>query len=476
MTQPKTSLTDPDDFVLYWHDDEAAPESLTDEEALAILAEPTDLDAAMSDAEVQSLLTSFVAAADTQSGAMIALRPSAEDIARLSADINVDEDAADLHLTLLYLGPAAFIDDFKQDGIIGQAAHFSDAKPIHANANGLAVFNPTGDDPCIVLQVGDTTDVVALRDALFTRIRLILGDALPKQYVPFIPHVTLAYTDETAVIAQLTHLTGPITFDAIRIAFGSEIIDIEFENDEESELIAAGFDKNQPRDSEGKWTGGKLRSAHKAGSKVVRNLGGGLGSGEGGVQEVTLGDGTRAVQKSTPDQDTADREVLAADVLNALGMTDFETISAGKNSVVTSFVEGKNGKEAMDENKANGMTPYEAAVDVVTRPGGKEIALLDWLAFNTDRHVENYRVTPEGTVRPIDNGDTLYAKGGTPSSIFVSYWMQPKDGKINPRFTSEELAKVRTRLMALKKTYASSGHEDWHDTMMQRLEQLEVAV
>lgn len=233
MTEPNSSL-DPEDFILEWDDpDEDVPPITTDEAAVAILMQPPG-EGGLSEEESNTLLNSLVAAADTQSGAMIALRPSPADINHIADDPNVDEAPDVLHLTVLYLGAAALIDGGRRDEIIGAAARFAQMGTIKASANGVLVFNPKGDDPCIVLQVGDSAEIVAMRDALFSRIRLILGDALPAQHVPFIPHVTLAYTDDASLVSQLTHLTGPITFDAIRVAFADEVIDIEFENEDET--------------------------------------------------------------------------------------------------------------------------------------------------------------------------------------------------------------------------------------------------
>ena len=39
------------------------------------------------------------------------------------------------------------------------------------------------------------------------------------------PHVTLAYTRD-ADLAELTDRVGPVTFDAVRLAFGDEVYDV----------------------------------------------------------------------------------------------------------------------------------------------------------------------------------------------------------------------------------------------------------
>lgn len=232
MTQPKTSLQDPDDFVLVWDDaTEFAPVITTDEEARAILSSPQG--EGFSDQETSDILNSLVAAGDMHTGAMIALRPSSGDLTHLAA--YADEPMDELHCTLLYLGDAALISADEQESIIATAAQFVELKELKARGFSVAIFNPDGDESCVVLQVGDSQQLLSLRDTLFKSITQIMGDRLPKQHVPYIPHITLSYDADASHIPQLTHLVGPITFDAIRIAFGSEIIDIEFEGEDEDD-------------------------------------------------------------------------------------------------------------------------------------------------------------------------------------------------------------------------------------------------
>lgn len=230
MTQP-SSLQNENDFILFFEDAEPAPEITTDEEALEALDQPEG--EGLSESDITALLNSLVAAGDMHTGAMIALRPSVDDIERIAADSH--EPAEELHCTILYLGESMLIDADAQDRIIGVVSKFTEMKPIKANGFSVAVFNPEGDESCLVLQVGDSVEVQSIRDLMFKQIAQIMGDSLPKQYVPYTPHVTLSYDADASLIPRLTHLTGPITFDAIRIAFGDDVIDIEFENEDEDD-------------------------------------------------------------------------------------------------------------------------------------------------------------------------------------------------------------------------------------------------
>lgn len=229
MTQSRDR--DSDGFVIYFDDDEPMPAITTDAEAMEILNEPEG--EGLTDDEANAILNSLVAAGDMHTGAMIALRPSVGDLTHLSAW--ADEPMDELHCTLLYLGESSLITPVEQDAIVGIASKFVELGELKANGFSVAVFNPDGDEQCLVLQVGDSTELASLRDSLFQYVTAIMGDRLPKQYVPYTPHVTLSYDADTSHIPQLTHLTGPITFDAIRIAFGGEIIDIEFEGGDEND-------------------------------------------------------------------------------------------------------------------------------------------------------------------------------------------------------------------------------------------------
>lgn len=183
------------------------------------MATPVGLVAQIGDtASMQTYVMTAAALGDAQTGAMVALVPSGADAARLA--VPGGETVDQLHCTIAYLGLAADISDLQQRGLLDWAADAASAWPaIEADAFAVALFNPTGPEPCVtVLLNGD--DLADFHDTSIAEISDIVD--LPTQHAPFIPHVSLLYGDDMS--AGLGK-TGPVTFDTLRVAFAGEIND-----------------------------------------------------------------------------------------------------------------------------------------------------------------------------------------------------------------------------------------------------------
>ncbi|MEU4406202.1 phage minor head protein [Streptosporangium sp. NPDC023963] len=164
-------------------------------------------------------------------GGMIALVPSQADLDRLAVDGG--ELREDLHLTLLFLGDVSDIAPEQRAEIIDQVrgvvARLSDEQqvdlPIWGDAFAISAFNPAASDrdTCIVVGVGGS-DLASVRQAVASTV----GDVFtyPDQHAPWVPHVTLTYTDDLAQVADLADRTGPITFDRLRVAFAGDVVDL----------------------------------------------------------------------------------------------------------------------------------------------------------------------------------------------------------------------------------------------------------
>jgi 2'-5' RNA ligase len=171
------------------------------------------------------------AAAEVHTGAMVALRPSLEDAKRLAVDGG--EPADQLHTTLMYLGAAADIPEEAQARIIEAMWQLAEGMPpLTVEGFAVSAFNP-GDsndrDPCIVLGLsGDGLDDIhgQVGEALSNLESEPAGFTLPEQHAPWQPHVTLVYTDDVSMVERLADRVGPVTFDAIRVAFAGEVFDI----------------------------------------------------------------------------------------------------------------------------------------------------------------------------------------------------------------------------------------------------------
>lgn len=161
------------------------------------------------------------AAADVSEGAMIALVPAGEYLSNLALPGGESEDQ--LHLTLIYLGSVSDLSDQTQADITDAVEVWAQTQPVvEAEAFAPSVFNPLSDEPCVVLVCGGEALVDAYETAVAT-----LGEVdveYPEPRLPWIPHVTLEYTD-TYDQNELTARTGLIRFDRLRVAFGGKVID-----------------------------------------------------------------------------------------------------------------------------------------------------------------------------------------------------------------------------------------------------------
>ena len=221
------------DYPEHHHDVSATPEQ--EGEYLSAVAALIGRWRASADAEPEG--DPVVAAAEVHTGAMVALIPSEDDAARLAVDGG--EDPGQLHLTLMYLGAADDIPPPARDAIVARLrALVEDAvkpdydMPVDADGFAVSVFNP-GDandrDTCIVLGVtGDDLDVIhgMVEDAVGEAVGQAAGFTVPEQHTPWIPHVTLTYSDDLSLVEQLADRVGPVTFDRLRVAFAGENVDI----------------------------------------------------------------------------------------------------------------------------------------------------------------------------------------------------------------------------------------------------------
>src|SRR3990170_5482838 len=102
----------------------------------------------------------------SHNGAMIALVPTDDDLDRLAIDEDAAESRDELHLTLYYLGDAVDVDDVTREQLVDTIKRTIENRQlsvVEARAFGVAHWNPDGDDPAWVLNVGDvSTDELAV--------------------------------------------------------------------------------------------------------------------------------------------------------------------------------------------------------------------------------------------------------------------------------------------------------------------------
>jgi hypothetical protein len=182
---------------------------------------------------------------DHLNGCMIALMPTAEDAKRLA--ISGGEAAGDLHVTLFFLGEQDQWDEDARNDLrycMRLTMQWCDEGPVTSNVFGAAHWNPGGEKPAWVWSVGDAPgadayphDAMTLNDARMLAV-CALEDMhrqpdLPAQHTPWVPHICAAYSDDLTLIKDLEAKVGPVTFDRIRVSFGSE--------DEDYQLTGQGM-------------------------------------------------------------------------------------------------------------------------------------------------------------------------------------------------------------------------------------------
>lgn len=187
--------------------------------------EPPDLDSRPGDAPTSRCLVAAGSPEVHDSGAMIALVPTTEDASRLA--VPGGEPASELHTTLYFLGEADnFTPESRGELIARVRQHVSDLEPVEADGFAISVFNPGNEDrkTCIVLGVGG--DGISRARAGCIRAIEDADLGAPEQHSPYVPHVTLIYTNDAGMVEGLVDRTGPITYDRVRVVFGDNATDI----------------------------------------------------------------------------------------------------------------------------------------------------------------------------------------------------------------------------------------------------------
>jgi 2'-5' RNA ligase len=152
--------------------------------------------------------------ADTSTGAMVALYPTADVAAQLAQPGG--EPAEQLHVTLAYLGPAANIED--PEALKRAVAEFaSRTAPIAGSVSGVGHF--TGGETPVTYASVDLPTLAPARERLVFDLYSNGGAQLPREH-GFSPHVTLAFADLNATVPNL-----PLVFEQVSLVIGGDRTD-----------------------------------------------------------------------------------------------------------------------------------------------------------------------------------------------------------------------------------------------------------
>lgn len=158
-------------------------------------------------------------------GSMVALIPSAADIERLA--LPGGESPDELHVTLYYLGDGAQYDDAARQQIVSTVQEaILDQHSLSVTGFGVAVWNPLGETPALVMNVGGP-GLDEAHECVGECLEELWCVDMPDQHEPWQPHVCLAYAPDPApLVGDALKRVGPITLDRVRVAFGDQVTDI----------------------------------------------------------------------------------------------------------------------------------------------------------------------------------------------------------------------------------------------------------
>lgn len=322
----------------------------------------------------------LTAAAEVHTGAMVALRPSAEDAKRLAVDGG--EPADQLHCTQAYLGEAADIPPEVRRAIIDRLRSLVEDAirpdydlPLVVDGFAVSMFNPPGAEhpdgrdrsSCVVLGLsGDDLDSVhKMIVSTVEEVYAEHGSEMPAQHAPYNAHLTLEYTDDPHRVEELMDRAGPVTFDAIRVAFGGENVDIPL-NPVGEAVDALDFAAIEPKPEDA--AGGATDSpAHI----------GGVDLADSSVQVDAWGDGTFSINDRAAfglwlDEDEANDLIDTLNQVRSGGPATTIDVGAGGLEV------------AMGDDGQVLLVPQNAA-DGLTLSDDDAYELSYWLAYWLDR-------------------------------------------------------------------------------------------
>lgn len=157
---------------------------------------------------------------------MVALIPSEADLNRLAKVAT--EPREELHLTLYFLGEVANYSGSDRQMIIDAVSSIvTGTAPITGNVFGAAEWN-TSTEPVLILNVS-AEGLSDFQDEIEDCIEMCCSmcEVEPvEQHEPWIPHITLSYAPTDALLHAALQLSGPITFDRVRVVFAGNPVDI----------------------------------------------------------------------------------------------------------------------------------------------------------------------------------------------------------------------------------------------------------
>ena len=225
------------------------------------------------------------------------------------------------------------------------------------------------------------------------------------------------------------------------------------------------------------------------------------GGSRADIAILTLSDGSKVVRKVLKKNETR-REYLAGRVFDALKDDESSGVTTAQiddDTIITTYAPGQTGGDRLESVVASksGWRAQEAATKKENErqaklPGAKEMAMLDALIENHDRHSLNWILSDDG-IAPIDQGAARFEpsymwnqEGGRdesiPSSPVGDYWFGVGEfdrgiiNEIKPRYTQADITRYRANIAELSDEFQSAEEKQWFDFINRRLDQVEARI
>lgn len=186
---------------------------------------------------------------------------------------------------------------------------------------------------------------------------------------------------------------------------------------------------------------------------------------QGSVEIVTLPSGEKVVHKKyVPGYEyMADADELSYRVSEAVG-AGAPPVARPKDGedgeIVMGFVPGVMAERYAEEQAGEqGTDSDDIESELEQSPEGERIGLLDYLIANTDRHDQNWMVTPDGEPVPIDMSSAFSEYSSSTTSDF---WNGVTD------IPQSEYDQITEALTGLEPEFRRLGRYTWYEQMMGR--------
>jgi hypothetical protein len=212
---------------------------------------------------------------------------------------------------------------------------------------------------------------------------------------------------------------------------------------------------------------------------------------QGTVSILTMPDGTKVLQKVQYSDTRNDAEELSSYVSQVVGAgapavarhPDFPATTLVEDFVpgvmADEYVEKESSAALREAKKENaGQWTAEAAAsdardeaeqELYNTTEGYKIGLLDYLISNSDRHNQNWMVTPDGKPVPIDMGYAQFDGQDYESPFTEASGLTDYDPDYGERLDSQEWEELYSGLSAIQPEFQRLGRSGWYSNMMGQL-------